>query len=52
MGEPRYSLLTYTLPSNTFDQIRIKLSPIAKLPAWHPGKGAKGWVFVDEVLLH
>jgi hypothetical protein len=52
IGEPRYSLLTYTLPSNTFDQIRIKLSPIAKLPAWHPGKGAKGWVFVDEVLLH
>ena len=52
IGDPRYGLLTYTLPSSTFDQVRIKLSPIAKLPAWHPGKGAKGWVFVDEVLLH
>jgi hypothetical protein len=52
IGDPRYGLLSYTLPSSTFDQVRIKLSPIAKLPAWHPGKGAKGWVFVDEILLH
>ena len=52
IGDPRYSLLSYTLPSAPFDQIRIKLNPIAKLPAWHPGSGSKGWVFVDEILLH
>ena len=52
IGDPRYGMLTYSLPNTVFDQVRIKLSPIAKLPAWHPGKGAKGWVFVDEVLLH
>lgn len=52
IGEPRYGLLTFALPSTTFDQVRIKLNPIAKLPTWHPGAGAKGWVFVDEILLH
>jgi hypothetical protein len=52
IGDPRYSLLSYTLPGISFDQIRIKLNPIAKLPAWHPGSGSKGWVFVDEILLH
>jgi uncharacterized membrane protein len=26
--------------------------PVAKLPAWHPGKGDKGWFFVDEIFLN
>jgi hypothetical protein len=34
------------------DQIRLKAQPIAKLPTWHPGAGAKGWIFVDEILIH
>jgi uncharacterized membrane protein len=25
---------------------------VQKLPAWHPGKGDKGWFFVDEVFLN
>jgi hypothetical protein len=50
--DPRFGLVSIPLPTNQFDQIRLKVNPIAKLPAWHPGAGAKGWVFVDEVLLH
>lgn len=32
--------------------IKVVAVPIAKLPAWHPQKGAKGWVFMDEVLVN
>ncbi len=32
--------------------IKIIGNPVAKLPAWHPGKGDKAWLFVDEVLVN
>jgi Planctomycete cytochrome C/Chitobiase/beta-hexosaminidase C-terminal domain len=50
--DPRFSLLTLPLSNTQADQVRIKLSPISRLPSWHPGAGAKGWVFVDEILIH
>lgn len=50
--EPRFGLISIPLPAGPMDQIRLKAQPIAKLPTWHPGAGAKGWVFVDEILVH
>ena len=50
--EPRFGLVSIPLPAGPMDQIRLKAQPIAKLPAWHPGAGAKGWIFVDEILIH
>ncbi|MEO6638647.1 MAG: FN3 associated domain-containing protein, partial [Ginsengibacter sp.] len=32
--------------------IKVIVKPISKLPAWHRGKGDKGWIFVDEVFLN
>ncbi|RPD46503.1 FN3 associated domain-containing protein [Paracnuella aquatica] len=32
--------------------IKLVAVPVGKLPAWHRGKGDKGWVFVDEVFLN
>lgn len=32
--------------------LRLVVTPVAQLPAWHPGKGQKGWVFVDEVFVN
>ena len=32
--------------------IRLVVTPVAKLPAWHPGKGDKGWVFTDEIFVN
>lgn len=32
--------------------LKIIARPVARLPSWHPGKGEKGWVFVDEILLN
>lgn len=48
---PRFEALAFDLPKEPFDQIRVRLTPISKLPKWHPGAGEKGWVFIDEVLL-
>ena len=36
----------------TVKYIKIIGNPVAKLPAWHPGKGEKAWIFVDEVLVN
>jgi uncharacterized membrane protein len=32
--------------------IKVVAKPVAKLPTWHAGKGEKGWIFVDEVLVN
>lgn len=52
MDAARFELLSYDLPEGDFDRVKVKLTPIAKLPAWHPNKGSKGWVFVDEIMLN
>ncbi len=36
----------------TVKYIKVVGNPVAKLPAWHPGKGDKAWLFVDEVLVN
>ncbi|MBN3581733.1 chitobiase/beta-hexosaminidase C-terminal domain-containing protein [Algoriphagus aestuarii] len=47
----RLEALKYNLPAESFDEIRVRLTPLSRLPKWHPGAGEKGWVFIDEVLL-
>lgn len=32
--------------------LKLIVTPVAKLPAWHQGKGDKAWIFVDEVLVN
>ncbi len=32
--------------------LKIVARPVNKLPKWHPGKGQRGWVFVDEIFLN
>lgn len=36
----------------TVKYLKIVAVPVSKLPSWHPGKGDKGWVFVDEVFVN
>jgi hypothetical protein len=31
--------------------IRIEADPVGSIPEWHDGKGSKGWLFVDEILI-
>lgn len=44
--------LQLTFPSTTVRYLKVKATPVSPLPAWHPGKGDKGWVFVDEVFVN
>ena len=30
--------------------IEIVVQPLQRIPMWHPGKGEKGWFFIDEVI--
>lgn len=39
-------------PEKTIKVLRLKAQPVNPLPAWHPGKGDKGWFFVDEVFVN
>ena len=32
--------------------LKVVVTPVAKLPIWHRGKGDKGWAFVDEIFLN
>jgi len=32
--------------------IKVVGTAISKLPAWHPGKGDKGWLFTDEIFVN
>jgi hypothetical protein len=32
--------------------IKLLITPVRSLPAWHTGKGEKAWVFVDEVFVN
>jgi hypothetical protein len=32
--------------------LKVVVKPVSKLPAWHPGKGDKAWIFVDEVFIN
>lgn len=36
----------------TVNVVKLMVTPVGKLPAWHRGKGDKGWVFVDEVFVN
>lgn len=39
-------------PPTNLKYLKVIAVPVGKLPAWHPGKGDKGWVFVDEVYVN
>ncbi len=32
--------------------IKVILQPVKKLPAWHRGKGDRGWIFADEIFVN
>ena len=36
----------------TVQVVKIVVTPVPKLPAWHPGKGEKAWIFLDEIFLN
>ena len=41
-----------TFKPATVNVVRIIVHPVSKIPSWHPGRGQRGWAFVDEFFLH
>jgi mono/diheme cytochrome c family protein len=44
--------LQIPITQGSYKMIKLVIKPVAKLPVWHPGKGQKGWFFVDEVFFN
>ena len=34
------------------NKLKLTLSPLQKIPDWHPGKGKHGWLFIDEIKVY
>ncbi len=39
------------LKAKPIRHLKIHAVPVRSLPAWHPGKGSPGWIFIDELVL-
>ena len=51
--QPAYlKLYDLSFKSTTVHYLKLIANPVIKLPAWHSGKGQKGWFFVDEVIVN
>ena len=50
----RKHLIPFVIPldKKQYKYFEIEAFPVNVLPKWHPGKGDKGWVFVDEVFFY
>jgi len=40
------------IPQSTYKYYKIVAKNVSKLPAWHPGKGEKAWIFIDEIFFN
>jgi len=50
MGEQKVHLLGCHFPQTVQARyVRVKVESPLKNPIWHPGKGQKCWIFVDEL---
>ncbi len=40
------------LEGKPFTHFRIEAQNLPVIPSWHPGKGEKGWLFIDEIFFY
>lgn len=48
-NEQKNLALPISLKEMDVAKIKLVVRPVMHLPSWHPGKGDKGWVFIDEI---
>jgi len=52
MGEQKVHLLGFNLPATVNARyVKVKVESLLRNPSWHPGKGEKCWIFVDEMMV-
>ena len=32
--------------------VKVNARPLESIPEWHDGKGTRGWLFVDEIIVN
>ena len=47
----RLEFIEIPIKENTYDNLRIVVSSVNKIPEWHQGKGTVAWFFTDEILV-
>lgn len=47
-----YPVYDFHLDGRPVSLLRMVIRPVRKLPSWHRGKGERGWIFIDEILLN
>lgn len=48
-------VMALAIPLNapvTYSNYKIIAKPVTRLPAWHGGKGDRGWFFIDEIFFY
>jgi uncharacterized membrane protein len=40
------------IPGSGYRVYKLVIRNVQKLPTWHPGKGEKGWIFIDEIFFN
>jgi hypothetical protein len=48
-GESKFAFLKTDGPHRKVKYIKINIKSTGVLPEWHPGKGSKAWLFLDEI---
>lgn len=51
-GDPYLTGFDCSFAKQEISVVKIIVKPVAKLPAWHRGKGERGWAFVDEIFFN
>jgi hypothetical protein len=49
--KPGRNLFSVSFGSAQARYVKVEVASVLKNPAWHPNKGEKCWVFVDEILV-
>lgn len=44
--------VTIEIPPSSFRYYKVVAKNLLKLPPWHPGKGDRAWVFIDEIFFN
>ena len=43
--------ISVDLPSDSYDQLEIRIVNLSSIPEWHQGKGTLPWLFIDEIIV-
>ena len=48
----RSDVIHIPLKSQPFKYYKIEAQNLLRIPDWHPGKGERGWLFIDEIFFY